>query len=76
MNTKQFNIEATYLRKSSYKGQVIKNETTLTNMQECKVEDKFVTFYYTESINDCDEGDPIALMIPVEDVINIKIYKR
>lgn len=76
MKTNQLNIEANYLKKSSYLGKVSKNETTLENIQDYEVGDKFVMFSYYEDIDNCDEDDLLALMVPVEDIIDIKIYKR
>lgn len=76
MNTNNFNIEVTYLKKSSYQGKINRDETTLKNMQECEIGDKFLTVYYKKNIENCVEGDLVAIKVPVEDVIDIKVYKR
>lgn len=76
MNTNNFNFEVTYLKKSSYQGKINKDETTLKNIQDVEVGDKFVTVYYNKYIDNCSEGDLVAIKVPVEDVVDIKVYKR
>ena len=76
MNTNNFYMEVTYLKKSSYQGKINKDETILKNMQDVEVGDKFVTVYYNKYIDNCDEGDLVAIKVPVEDIIDIKVYKR
>lgn len=76
MNMNQLDIEVTYLKKGYSAGGLFYTERTLEGFSYYETGDKFVLFQKSLNQNDEKSGDQLAILIPVEDVINIKLYKR